>query len=125
MKKLSIMLGVLSVLAAPVPSAAQDFPARPVTLIVPFPAGGRTDVIGRIVGQNLQTVLNKPVAVVNKPGASSVLGSNAVAEAKPDGYTLGFFSTSVVTAQYTVQTPLSLKDYELIAIVNAVPAAAA
>jgi tripartite-type tricarboxylate transporter receptor subunit TctC len=125
MKKLSIVLGVLVVLAAPVPSTGQDFPARPVTLIVPFPAGGRTDVIGRIVAQNLQTVLNKPVAVVNKPGASSVLGSNVVAEAKPDGYTLGFFSTSVVTAQYTVQTPLSLKDYELIAIVNADPAAVA
>lgn len=123
------LAAVLVLAAAPVfsptPSSAQDYPARPVTLIVPFPAGGRTDVIGRIVAQNLQAVLARPVAVVNKPGASSVLGANEVAEAKPDGYTLGFFSTSAVTAQYTVPTPLSLKNYELIAIINADPAALA
>jgi len=82
-------------------------------------------VVGRIVAQHLQNALGKPVAVVNKPGASSVLGANEVAEARPDGYTLGFFSTSAVTAQYTVPTPMSLKNFELVAIVNADPAAIA
>lgn len=99
-----------------------DYPNKPITFIVPFPAGGRTDVTARIVAQYLQKHMGKPIAVVNKPGASSVLGSNEVKEAKPDGYTLGFFSTSVVTAQYTVPTPLSLKDYDLAAIINADPA---
>src|ERR1700730_16663303 len=126
MNRRSILLTAAALLAAPAPATAQtEYPAKPVSLIVPFSAGGRTDVVGRIVAQHLQTALGKPVAVVNKPGASSVLGANEVAEAEPDGYTLGFFSTSAVTAQYTVPTPMSLKNYELIAIVNADPAAIA
>jgi tripartite-type tricarboxylate transporter receptor subunit TctC len=126
MNRRSILLAAAAWLAALDPTAAQvEYPAKPVSLIVPFAAGGRTDVIGRIVAQHLQIALGKPVAVVNKPGASSVLGANEVADAKPDGYTLGFFSTSAVTAQYTVPTPMSLKNYQLIAIVNADPAAIA
>src|SRR6266852_2849196 len=125
MKILAAVLGLLAIVMPPLPSSAQDFPAKAITVIVPFPAGGRTDVVGRIVAQHLQMALNKPVAVVNKPGASSVLGANVVAEAKPDGYTLGFFSSSAVTSQYTVPTPMSLKNYELIAIVNSDPAAIA
>jgi tripartite-type tricarboxylate transporter receptor subunit TctC len=104
---------------------ATDYPNKGLSLIVPFSAGGRTDVIGRIVAQHLSKPLGKPVAVVNKPGASSVLGSQEVAQSRPDGYTVGFFSTSAVTAQYTVPTPLDLKDFELVAIVNADPAALA
>jgi len=108
------------------PSSAQsDYPNKAITMIVPFPAGGRTDVVGRLVAQHLQKQLGKSVAVVNKPGASSVLGSMEVAQAKPDGYTVGFFSTSAVTAQYTVPTPLSLGDYALVSIVNTDPAALA
>src|SRR5580704_10863307 len=112
-------------IAAASPAHAQTYPAKPVTMVIPFPAGGRTDLIGRIYAQSLQEALGKPVAVVNKPGASSVLGSNEVSEAAPDGYTIGFFSTSVVTAQYTVPTPLSLKSFDLVSIVNADPAAIA
>jgi tripartite-type tricarboxylate transporter receptor subunit TctC len=120
------MLLAVALLAGILPAAAQtDYPAKPITLIVPFPAGGRTDVVGRIVAQSLQSAIGKAVAVVNKPGASSVIGATQVADAEPDGYTLGFFSTSAVTAQYTVPTPMSLKNYELIAIVNADPAAIA
>ncbi len=111
--------------ASPSPGAADDYPSKGITMIVPFPAGGRTDVIGRLIAQHMQGAIGKPVAIVNKPGASSVLGSNEVAESKPDGYMLGFFSTSAVTAQYTVPTPLSLSRFELIAIVNADPAAIA
>src|SRR5258708_31727677 len=126
MKQAITLLGAVILLAVATPGLAQtDYPAKPITLIVPFPAGGRTDVIARTVAQQLQVTLKQPIAVINKPGASSVLGSNEVAEAKPDGYTLGFFSTSVITAQYTVPTPMSLKSYELIAIVNSDPAAIA
>ena len=71
---------------------AQRYPDKAVSLIVPFPAGGRTDLIGRIVAQHLHTHLDGTVVVVNKPGASGVLGSQEVAQARPDGYTLGFFS---------------------------------
>jgi tripartite-type tricarboxylate transporter receptor subunit TctC len=126
MKQAITLLGAVILLAVATPGLAQtDYPAKPITLIVPFPAGGRTDVIARTVAQQLQVTLKQPIAVINKPGASSVLGSNEVAEAKPDGYTLGFFSTSVITAQYTVPTPLSLKSFDLVAIVNADPAAVA
>ena len=108
------------------PADAQtDFPSKPITMIVPFPAGGRTDLVGRIVAQELTKQIGKPVAVVNKPGASSVLGAREVADSAPDGYTLGFFSTSAVTSQYTVPTPISLSNFELVAIVNTDPAAVA
>jgi tripartite-type tricarboxylate transporter receptor subunit TctC len=127
MRRTDLILVICIVLVLPALSFAQgvDYPTKPVTMIVPFPAGGRTDVIGRVVAQHLSKQLSKPAAVVNKPGASSVLGSMEVAQSKPDGYTLGFFSTSVVTAQYTVPTPLSLGDFELVAIVNTDPAAIA
>lgn len=125
MKLSSIALLFLSIIATVPPAAAEDYPTKAITMIVPFPAGGRTDVVGRVVAQFMQGPLGKPVAVINKPGASSVLGSMEVAQAKADGYTLGFFSTSLITAQYTVPTPLSISNFELVAIVNADPAAIA
>jgi tripartite-type tricarboxylate transporter receptor subunit TctC len=128
MKSRLLLAGLLcyAAFAAIVPAAAQsDYPAKALTMIVPFPAGGRTDVIGRIVAQELSQKLGKPIAVVNKPGASSVLGAREVADSSKDGYTLGFFSTSAVTSQYTVPTPISLSNFDLIAIVNTDPAAIA
>src|SRR5258708_4088366 len=106
-------------------AAQSDYPSKSVTMIVPFPAGGRTDLGGRMIAQLLSARLGAQIVIVNRPGASSVLGSKEVAQARPDGATLGFFSTSAVTAQYTVPTPLSLGDFQLIAIVNADPAAVA
>jgi len=117
---------LLALLAGVEPALAQRYPGRAVTMVVPFPAGGRTDLIGRIVAQHLQGYLNNnTVLILNKPGASGVLGSLEVSQARPDGYTLGFFSTSFVTAQYTVSTPIVVKDYDLLAIVNVDPAAVA
>lgn len=122
----AVLLGLWTSLSGSSPATAQsDYPNKPLTMIVPFPAGGRTDLVGRIVGQELTKHIGKPVAVVNKPGASSVLGAREVAESTPDGYTLGFFSTSAVTSQYTVPTPISLSNFELVAIVNTDPAAVA
>lgn len=106
-------------------AVAQSYPTRAVNLVVPFPAGGRTDVAARVISQFLERHLGAPAVVVNKAGAGGVLGAKDVAQARPDGYTLGFFSTGAVTAQYTVPTPIDLKDYELIAIVNSDPAAIA
>lgn len=125
MKPWKIAIALASVMASTLACGAEEYPSKPITMIVPFPAGGRTDVVGRVIAQYMQTAIGKPVSIFNKPGASSVLGSNEVAQAKPDGYMLGFFSTAAVTAQYTVPTPLSLSSFELIAIVNADPAALA
>ena len=104
---------------------AQTYPTRAVNFVVPFPAGGRTDVAARVITQFMERHLGAPAVVVNKAGAGGVLGAKEVSQARPDGYTLGFFSTGAVTAQYTVPTPIDLKDYELIAIVNSDPAAIA
>ena len=104
---------------------AATYPAKTVTFIVPFPAGGRTDLIARIFAQQLPKHLGTTVVVVNKPGASGVLGAQEVSQAPADGYTLGFFSTSIVTSQYTVATTIALKEFEPISIINEDPAAIA
>jgi len=66
--------------------AAQDWPAQPLTMVVPFAAGGPTDTLGRILAAQLSEVLGKPVVVKNVPGAGGMAGSNSVAQASPDGY---------------------------------------
>ena len=104
---------------------AQAYPAKAITLIVPFPAGGRTDLTARAVAEALKEELKQPVVVVNKPGASGVLGAREVSGAAADGYTLGLFSTGFLTAQYTVPTPTNAKDYELVSLINYDPAALA
>jgi len=78
---------ILAVLAAN-PAAAQDYPARPVTIIVPLAAGGGTDIVARMLAQKLEQRLGKSFLIDNKPGAGSTLGATAAARAAPDGYTL-------------------------------------
>jgi tripartite-type tricarboxylate transporter receptor subunit TctC len=67
---------------------AQEYPSRPITLIVPYPAGGANDAIGRLVGQKLADSLGQPVVVDNRPGAGTTIGTALAAKAAPDGYTL-------------------------------------
>jgi tripartite-type tricarboxylate transporter receptor subunit TctC len=82
-------IGLLVALPLAMPgAAAQTYPSRPVKLIVPFPPGGSTDVIARMIAQRLGDALKTPVVVENKAGAGSVLGTDAVAKAAADGYTL-------------------------------------
>ncbi len=118
-----LVLAVASV--ATTGAYAQAYPTKPITLIVPFPPGGRTDLTARAVADNLKDELKQPVLVVNKPGASGVLGAKEVSGAAPDGYTFGFFSIGFLTTQYTVPTPVQVKDYELVSLINYDPAAVA
>ena len=106
-------------------AGAQGYPAKSVTMVVPFPPGGRTDLTARVVAQFLKDELGQPVVVLNKPGASGVLGAKEVARATPDGYTLGFFSTGFLTTHYTVPTQTDVKEYDLVALMNYDPAAVA
>jgi len=75
---------------------AQGYPAKPIHLIVPFPPGGPTDIVGRLVGQKVSEGLGQPVIVENRPGAGGTVGSSAAAKAPPDGYTLLYGSTSTL-----------------------------
>jgi tripartite-type tricarboxylate transporter receptor subunit TctC len=81
-------LTALLLLALASPAHAQDYPNRPVTIIVPFAAGGGTDLLARMVGQKLEQRLGKPILIENRPGAGSTTGANMAAKAAPDGYTL-------------------------------------
>jgi tripartite-type tricarboxylate transporter receptor subunit TctC len=81
---------------------AQAWPARPITLIVPFPAGGTTDVLARALGERLQQSLGQPVVIESKPGAGATIGADFVAKSRPDGYTLlvGAVHHTIATSVY-------------------------
>ena len=81
-------LAVLSLLAAPAVSTAQEFPSKPITIVVPFPPGGGTDVAARVLGEAMSATLGQPVIVVNRAGAGGNIGAASVAKAAPDGYTI-------------------------------------
>jgi len=87
--------GVL-LLAAPLVAAAQTYPAKAVRMMVPFPPGGATDIIGRLVAAKMQEVWSQPVVIENRAGAGTVVGTDYVAKAAADGHTLGFVVTAYV-----------------------------
>ena len=97
---LSTMFRALCALAAMFALATaaqgQDFPTKPVRLVVPFPAGGPTDLLARTIGQKLTEMWNQTVIVENRPGAASMIGVDAAAKADPDGYTLSMGPSAMV-----------------------------
>ncbi|MGZ5153608.1 MAG: tripartite tricarboxylate transporter substrate-binding protein, partial [Burkholderiales bacterium] len=97
---LSVILALLLVFAASVAIAADAWPAKPVRLIVPFAPGGSNDIIGRMAAQQLGDRLGKQVIVDNRPGAGGLLGTEAVAKAAPDGYTLLIVSAAYAYNPY-------------------------
>ena len=99
----SVLTG--SLLALSVPAAwAQGYPNKPVKLIVPFAPGGFTDVVARILGQKLSDTMGQQFIVENKPGAGSIIGTDFVAKAAPDGYTLVMVSTTHVISPWIYKT---------------------
>src|SRR5271169_4503413 len=77
------------------PAAAQDYPTRPITLIVPYPAGGGVDLMGRLVGQKLSVALGQQVVIENRGGAGGMIGTRDAARSPPDGYTLVMMLTGI------------------------------
>jgi tripartite-type tricarboxylate transporter receptor subunit TctC len=102
--------------------AAADYPERPITLIVPWGAGGGTDATGRILASMMETELGVPVSVVNRTGGSGVVGHSAIATAAPDGYTLGVVTVEIGMMHWQGLTELTYQDYTPLALYNADPA---
>jgi tripartite-type tricarboxylate transporter receptor subunit TctC len=113
---------VLGLLAA-APPARADYPERPITLIVPWGAGGGTDATARIVGSLLSEELGQPVNVVNRTGGSGVVGHTAIAQGEPDGYTLGMATVEIGMMHWQRLTELTGADYTPLALMNVDPAA--
>ncbi len=115
---------VLLALAIAVPAFAQNFPTKPVRLIVPFPAGGGSDVIGRILAQKLTDRFGQQVVVDNRAGAGGSIGTEAAVRSAPDGYTMVLASTSEIAINPGLYSRLSydtVKDLTPLAMVASTP----
>ena len=121
----TISLAALALLAATFPLLAQDYPNKPIKLVVPYPPGGATDVIGRVMAQKLSSALNQQVIVDNRVGATGSIGAAFVAAAPPDGYTLlmGAMTSHSISAVLNpkVATFSMEKSFAPIAMVGTVP----
>jgi tripartite-type tricarboxylate transporter receptor subunit TctC len=104
-----VALAMLS-LAAAAPSRAQDYPSHPVKMIVPFGAGGPTDIFTRLLAEELRKALKEPFVMENRPGAGTIIGTEAAAKSPPDGYTLLMISAT----QTTTETLVPTKSYKLL-----------
>src|SRR5215212_6049849 len=103
-------------------NAQAAFPERPITLIVPWAAGGGTDAVARQIAHMLERDLKQPVNVVNRTGGSGVVGHQAIASAAPDGYTFGLITVEIGMMHWQGLTDLSGASYTPIGLVNSDPA---
>jgi len=120
MKAIAAFCGLLFAALA---AQAQPYPSKPVRLVVPFSAGGSTDMISRTLGQKLSEMWGQPVVIDNRPGGSTIIGTDIVARSAPDGYTL-----LVTPASFTIVPSLidklpydPAKDFEPITLINTTP----
>src|SRR3954465_14185955 len=118
------LLAALAALSFFSPAAAQDYPTRPITMVIPFAAGGPTDVLGRVVAARMGEILGQQIVVENATGAGGMSGANRVKIAAPDGYTilLGTVGTQA-QVQNLSKKPLydAGKDFQPVALLGEVP----
>ncbi len=115
---------LIAAFAATPNASAVDYPVRPIKLVVPYAAGGPTDVLGRLVADYLGRDLKQAVIVENKPGAQGAIGAEAVARAEPDGYTLFVAAGSIIVLNPMLYKKLSydpVKDFRMLALVTDLP----
>lgn len=123
-KTLSRALALCVLAATPLLAAADTYPSKPITMVVPFPPGGSTDVIGRLFAAKLGARLGQTVVIENKPGANTSIGAVAVARAAPDGYTLMITGAPTFTLNSLLYSNLNydpVKSYEYVAIAGSTP----
>lgn len=119
-----ILLCLFATLVAITPASADEYPNRPVTMVVPYAAGGGLDVLARTLAVHLSQSLGKPVIVDNRPGAGTTIGAGIVAKAKPDGYTIMLGTSSAYAINVTLRKKLPydpVKDFVPIALVANAP----
>lgn len=111
-------LAPLALTAALSTVEAQTFPSKPITLVVPWPPGGGSDVIMRLIAEPMGKAIGQTIVVVNKPGAGGQIGLRETAEAAPDGYTISFIATGFIAQQYNVDKALAIDDFAYLAWVG-------
>jgi tripartite-type tricarboxylate transporter receptor subunit TctC len=133
LKSLRALLTCFALLC-PVLAQAQDFPTRPIHLIVPFPPGGPNDIIARVVGKRMSEILKQTIVVDNRAGQGGVLGTDVVGKSAPDGYTIGIVSAGALAISPSMEKvaydtlndlqPVTLvaKVPEMLVVANSVPA---
>ena len=110
----ALAIAALSITVA-LPAEAQDFPKGPVKIIIPFPPGGPTDTVGRLIGQKLSELWGQPVIIDYKAGAGTTIGVDFVAKSAPDGYTFGMVNSSLAINPYLRKTmPYQIKDIAMV-----------
>jgi len=119
----SALLTGLTLLLVPALAAAQEFPNKAIRLVVPFPAGGPNDIIARVIGQRMSELTKQPVVIDNRAGQGGVLGTDAVAKAAPDGYTIAISSAGALAISPGMEKVAydTLKDFQPITLVATVP----
>ena len=117
----AVVAGLMLLL--PQAATAQDLPAKPIKLIVPFPAGGPNDIIARIVGQRMSELTKQPIVIDNRGGQGGALGTDAVAKANPDGYTIGIVNAGALAINQSMEkVPYeTLRDLAPVTLVVTVP----
>ena len=118
-----LALGFACSLATPLAALADSYPERPIKFVVPYPPGGGTDVVARIVQPRLQAVLGQSIVIENKGGAGGSLGTDVVSKAAPDGYTVLFtLSSHTINPAICPKLPYdTLKDFEPVGTVASLP----
>jgi tripartite-type tricarboxylate transporter receptor subunit TctC len=123
MKKILTVVAATALAVAANAVLAADYPSRPVTLIVPWGAGGGTDAVARMLASLLEKDFGKPVNVVNRTGGSGVVGHQAIATAAPDGYTFGLITFEITQMHHQGLTQLNGASFTPIGLINVDPAA--
>ncbi len=114
-KSLCVVLGIVFIsLIADLSFGQEKFPSKPITIVVPWGPGGRTDIVARMVAPVYEKVLGQPVVVVNKAGASGYIGMKSVSTAKPDGYTLLIAGGGLMVLQYTGESKIRWEEFKWI-----------
>jgi len=123
-KKSALTLGLIAAILAAPQSRAAEYPTRPIKLVVPYAAGGPTDVLGRLVGEYIGRDLKQTVVVENKAGAQGAIGAEAVARSEPDGYTLFVTAASIFVLNPMLYKKLPydpVRDFRMLGLITDLP----